>query len=122
MVNVMSAVRTVDPDMVNLARTFNATRWQIFKKIEFPAAMPPLFSGLRIAATFAIIGVVVGEMVGGNMGLGYILVFAEGAANTSLVFVSIIMLTIVGIIAYALVVFAEKKVLHYMPKANFNPI
>jgi len=122
MVNVMSAVRTVDPDMVNLARTFNATRWQIFKKIEFPAAMPPLFSGLRIAATFAIIGVVVGEMVGGNMGLGYILVFAEGAANTSLVFVSIIMLTIVGIIAYALVVLAEKKVLHYMPKADFNPI
>ena len=122
MINVMSAVRTVDPDLINLARTFNASRWQIFKKIEFPAAMPPLFSGLRIAATFAIIGVVVGEMVGGNMGLGFVLVFAEGAANTSLVFVSIIMLTIIGIIAYVLVIFAEKRVLHYMPKADYTPI
>ena len=122
MINVMSAVRTVDPDLINLARTFNASRWQIFKKIEFPAAMPPLFSGLRIAATFAIIGVVVGVMVGGNMGLGFVLVIAEGAANTSLVFVSIIMLTIVGIITYVLVILAEKRVLHYMPKADYNPI
>lgn len=122
MVNVLGAIRTVDPDWINLARTFNSSRWQIFKLIEFPDAMPPLFSGLRIAATLAVIGVVVGEMVGGNIGLGYLLIFGEGSGNTALVFVSIIMLTVVGIIAYAFVIILERRVLHYIPKITYSNI
>lgn len=122
MVNVLGAIRTVDPDMVNLARTFNATRWQIFKMIEFHDAMPPLFSGLRIAATLAVIGVVVGEMVGGSEGLGALLVFAEGAGNTALAFVAIIMLTVVGGTAYGAVVILEKRVLHYLPRTQYTTI
>ncbi len=118
MVNVLTAIRTVDPDLKNLARSFRASRWTIFRKIEFPAAMPPLFSGLRIGATLAVIGVVVGEMVGGNAGLGYLLVFGEGSGNTAMVFVSIILLTLIGIAAYLAVIFAERKVLHYLPKDN----
>ena len=74
MVNVLSAIRTVDPDLINLARAFKASRAQIFWKIEFPASLPPLFAGLRIGSTLAVVGVVVGELVGGNMGLGYLLV------------------------------------------------
>jgi NitT/TauT family transport system permease protein len=120
MVNVLGAVRTVDPDLINLARTFSASRWQIFRMIEFHASMPPLFSGLRIAATLAVIGVVVGEMVGGNMGLGFLLIFGEGSGNTAMVFVSIIMLTVVGIIAYVAVVIAERFVLHYLPERDFG--
>ena len=54
MVNVLTSMRTVDPDMVNLARAFSATRWQIFRMIEYPASLPPLFSGLRIGATLAV--------------------------------------------------------------------
>ena len=118
MVNVLTAVRTVDPDMVNLARSFSATRLQIFRLIEYPASLPPLFAGLRIAATLAVIGVVVGELVGGNQGLGYLLTFGEGQGNTAMVFVAIIMLTVIGIAAYAGVVFIERRVLHYMPKAQ----
>ena len=83
MVNVLTAVRTVDPDLINLARSFKATRAQIFWKIEFPASMPPLFAGLRIGSTLAVVGVVVGELVGGNIGLGYLLAFGEGQANTA---------------------------------------
>lgn len=122
MVNVLGAIRTVDPDMINLARTFSASRWQIFRMIEFRDAMPPLFSGLRIASTLAVIGVVVGEMVGGNLGLGFLLVFGEGAGNTALVFVTIIMLTVVGIVAYGGVVMLEKKVLHYLPRKDYATI
>ena len=122
MVNVLGAIRTVDPDMVNLARTFNATRWQIFKMIEFRDAMPPLFSGLRIGATLAIIGVAVGEMVGGSEGLGAVLIFGGGSGNTALTFVAIIMLTVVGILAYVAVVLVEKRVLHYLPRSEFNSI
>ena len=122
MVNVLTAIRTVDPDLVNLARSFSATRWQIFRMIEYPATMPPLFSGLRIAATLAVIGVVVGELVGGNMGLGYLLIFGEGQGNTAAVFVTIILLTVIGIAAYGAVIFAEARVLHYLPRAQHHTV
>ena len=115
MVNVLGAIRTLDHDLVNLARSFNASRLQLFWKVEFHAAMPPLFAGLRIGSTLAVIGVVVGEMVGGNTGLGYLLVFGSGSANTAMVFVSIILLTLIGILAYVAVVWAERRVLHYIP-------
>ncbi|MSQ72536.1 MAG: ABC transporter permease [Betaproteobacteria bacterium] len=122
MVNVLTAIRTVDPDLVNLARSFSSTRLQIFRMIEFPATMPPLFSGLRIGATLAVIGVVVGELVGGNIGLGYLLVSGEGQGNTAMVFVTIIMLTVIGIVAYGAVVLAEHRVLHYMPRAQHTAV
>ena len=120
MVNVLSAIRTVDPDLINLARAFKATRAQIFWKIEFPASLPPLFAGLRIASTLAVVGVVVGELVGGNMGLGYLLAFGEGQANTAMVFVAILMLTLVGGIAYLAVILIEQRVLHYLPRRSFS--
>jgi len=115
MVNVLTAIQTVDPDLVNLARAFTASRAQIFWKIEFPSSMPPLFAGLRIGSTLAVVGVVVGELVGGNVGLGYLLTFGEGQANTPLVFVSIVMLSVVGGIAYLAVILVERRVLHYVP-------
>jgi NitT/TauT family transport system permease protein len=115
MVNVLTAVRNVDPDLINLARAFKATRAQIFWKIEFPTSMPPMFAGLRIGATLAVVGVVVGELVGGNIGLGYLLTLGEGQADTPMVFVSIVMLTVVGSIAYLGVILIERRVLHYLP-------
>ena len=120
MVNVLTAMRTVDPDMVNLARAFSASRWQIFRKIEYPASLPPLFSGLRIGATLAVIGVVVGELVGGNLGLGYLLVMGGGQGNTAMVFVAILLLTVIGILAYGAVILVERRVLHYIPRARFQ--
>jgi NitT/TauT family transport system permease protein len=115
MINVLGAVRAIDPDTVRLARSFTASRFQVFWKIEFPAAMPPFFAGLRIAATLAVIGVLVGELVGGNTGLGYLLTFGEGAGNTAMVFVAIILLTVIGIVLYGVVVLIEARVLHYLP-------
>lgn len=115
MINVLGAVRALDPDIVRLAKSFTASRLQVFWKIEFPAAMPPLFAGLRIAATLAVIGVLVGELVGGNIGLGYLLAFAEGSGDTAKVFVTIILLTLIGIVLYGIVVAVETRVLHYLP-------
>lgn len=120
MVNVLTAIRGVDPDLINLARSFTATRAQIFWKIEFPTSMPPMFAGLRIGSTLAVVGVVVGELVGGNKGLGYLLTFGEGQANTPMVFVSIVMLTLVGGIAYLGVILAERRVLHYLPARSIG--
>jgi len=114
LINVLSAMHTMDGDLINLARSFSATRLQVFRMVEFPTTLPPLFSGLRIASTLAVIGVVVGELVGGNMGLGYLLVFFEGQGNTAAVFVVIGALTVIGIVAYYAVVLAEQRVLHYL--------
>jgi NitT/TauT family transport system permease protein len=81
------------------------------------ACLPALFSGLRIASTLAVIGVTVGELVGGNKGLGFLLVDGEGQGNTAAVFVAICALTLTGIVTYGAVVWAERKVLHYLPRA-----
>ena len=118
LINVLSAMRTMDHDMINLARSFSATRLQVFRMVEYPTTLPALFSGLRIASTLAVIGVVVGELVGGNMGLGFLLVFFEGQGNTAGVFVVIGALTVIGIMAYYAVVLAERRVLHYLPSAE----
>lgn len=118
LINVLSAMRAMDDDLINLARSFSANRWQVFSMVEFHTTLPALFSGLRIASTLAVIGVVVGELVGGNMGLGYLLVFFEGQGNTAGVFVVIGALTVIGILAYYAVVFAERKLLHYLPNAT----
>ena len=118
LINVLSSMRTMDVDLINLARSFSATRGQVFLMVEYPTTMPALFSGLRIGSTLAVIGVVVGELVGGNMGLGYLLTFFEGQGNTAGVFVIIAALTVIGIVAYYAVVIAEAKVLHYLPSAS----
>ena len=99
MVNVLGAVRSIDPDIVRLARSFTANRFQIFRMVEFPASLAPL----------------VGELVGGNTGLGYLLTFGEGAGNTAMVFVAIIMLTLIGILLYGAIVLVENRVLHFLP-------
>ncbi len=118
LINVLSSMRTMDADLINLARSFSATRGQVFLLVEYPTSLPALFSGLRIASTLAVIGVVVGELVGGNMGLGYLLVFFEGQGNTAGVFVTIAALTLIGIVAYYAVAWAEVKVLHYLPRSG----
>ncbi len=118
LINVLSSMRTMDQDLMNLARSFSGTSMQLFLNVQFPSTLPALFSGLRIASTLAVIGVVVGELVGGNMGLGYLLVYFEGQGNTAAVFVVIAALTVIGLVAYYAVVFAENRVLHYLPSAE----
>jgi NitT/TauT family transport system permease protein len=67
-----------------------------------------------------VVGVVVGELVGGNMGLGYLLSFGEGQGNTPMMFVAIFMLTVVGGVAYVMVILAERRVLHYLPARGYQ--
>jgi NitT/TauT family transport system permease protein len=117
LVNVLQSMKTVDRDLINLARAYSMNRMQIFWKIEVPASMPPLMAGLRIGATLAVIGVTVGELVGGNTGLGYLITFGEGQANTAMVFDAIVLLTLIGIVLYAAVTIIEARVLHYIPPA-----
>jgi NitT/TauT family transport system permease protein len=111
-------MKTVDRDIINLARAYSLSRFEIFRKIEFPSTLPALLAGLRIGATLAVIGVTVGELVGGNKGLGFLISYGEGQANAAMVFNSILLLTLIGIVLYSAVTWAEAKLLHYIPKGD----
>jgi NitT/TauT family transport system permease protein len=121
LVNVLQAMRVMDRDLVNLARAYNMSGAKIFWKIMLPFSMPNLLAGLRIGATLAVIGITVGELVGGEIGLGYLISFGQGQANTAMVFDAIILLTVIGIVMYWAVVAVENRVLHYVPRALDAP-
>lgn len=118
LVNVLQAMRTVDRDLVNLARAYNLSRLGIFWKVEMPSTLPNLMAGLRIASTLAVIGVTVGELVGGNTGLGFLISYGGGQANAAMVFDAIVLLTVIGFVLYAALVKIETRVLHYLPRAE----
>lgn len=122
LVNVLQAMRVMDRDLVNLARAYNMSRAQIFWKVMFPFSMPNLMAGLRIGATLAVIGITVGEMVGGETGLGYLISFGQGQADTAMVFDAIALLTVIGILMYWAVTLVERRVLHYVPRSFDMPL
>ena len=118
LVNVLQAMKTIDRDQVNLARAYSMSRARIFWSVEVPSTMPALLAGLRIGATLAVIGVTVGELVGGNTGLGFLITFGQGQANAAMVFNAILLLTAIGIVLYGIVAFFEGRILHYIPKVQ----
>ena len=114
LVNVLQAVRTADRDFLTLARAYSMSGAQTFRKVLFPLSIPALMAGLRISATLAVVGVTVGELVGGNTGLGFLITYGEGQADTAMVFVAILLLTLIGIALYAAVGMAERRLRRYL--------
>lgn len=111
LVNTVVGVRSVQDDLYELMRSLRATRWQIFSKLEVPAAMPVLLGGLKVGATLSVIGAVVGEFVGADAGLGFLINLARGMYDTPLVFVAIFTLVILAMSLYALVTLLERVML-----------
>jgi NitT/TauT family transport system permease protein len=111
LVNTVVGVRAVPLALHDLMRSLRASRGQILLKLEIPAALPVFLGGLRIGATLSVIGAVVGELVGADMGLGYLINVGRGQYDTALVFVAIFALVILALSLYGLVAFAEKKLL-----------
>jgi putative hydroxymethylpyrimidine transport system permease protein len=106
-VNGLDGMRSVDDDYIRMMRTLDASRWAIFKRVEFPAALPLIFSGMRIAATFASIGAVFGEWAGSNAGLGYVMLEATPNLQTARIFAAIFILTVISIVLFGAVSVAE---------------
>jgi NitT/TauT family transport system permease protein len=98
---------SVEPIYVRFSRGLTATDWQIFKHIRVPFALPVIFGGLKIGVTMAFIGVIVGEFITSQSGLGYLILFAMARAETAVVLGSIVFLCIIGIAAYGAVVLLE---------------
>jgi NitT/TauT family transport system permease protein len=93
-------LRSISPDMIDLARSMGATRLQIFTRFRLPTSLPYLFSGLKVASTLAVVGAVVGEFVGADKGLGYLLLVANSNLLTALMFGTIFALTAQGLILF----------------------
>jgi NitT/TauT family transport system permease protein len=108
LVNTIAGLRSAAPEILDLARSLHASKAQIFRKILFPSALPYIFTGLRISITLSVVGAVIGEFIGGNQGLGYLIQQAQFEINTPLMVAAIVLLAIIGLVAYALVVLAER--------------
>ena len=93
-------------------RSMGASRYQIYRLVKIPSAMPNFFSGLKIAATYSIMGATIGEWVGGKNGLGVYMIRAKHSFATDRVFASIIIITVLSILLLKIIEFTEKK---YMP-------
>ena len=98
---------SVDRNMVRLCRSLTASEWQIFRSVRFPTALPYIFSGMKIAMTLAIIGVIIGEFITAQQGLGYLIVFATARADTVVAMAAIVVLCGGGLLLYGLVAAAE---------------
>jgi putative hydroxymethylpyrimidine transport system permease protein len=115
-VNGIDGLRAVDDDFIRMMYTLDATRWGIFRRVEFPGALPSFFSGMRIAATFAAIGAVFGEWSGSNAGLGYVMLEATPNLLTARIFAAILMLTVISLVLFGLVSLLERIAVPWAPK------
>jgi NitT/TauT family transport system permease protein len=113
LVNTIVGIRSVEEDLRDLMRSLGATRWQTFRMLEVPAALPVLFGGLKIGVTLSVIGAVVGEFVGADQGLGFLINQARGLFNTPLVFVAILALVVITLILYGTVMLLEMRLLRW---------
>jgi NitT/TauT family transport system permease protein len=116
LVNTVVGVRSVPEDLRDLMRSLQATRWQTLKNLELPAALPVFLGGLRIGATLAVIGAVVGEFVGAKSGLGFLVNVGRGIYDTSLVFVAVFTLIALALILYSLVSLLENRLLRWQQR------
>ncbi len=107
-VNTVAGLRSVEPEMVELVRSLEATNWQIFRKVRLPNSLPYIFSGLKISITLAVIGAIIGEFVGGNQGLGYLIIVANFELDTPLMFGSLILLSAMGLVLYGIIELLER--------------
>ncbi len=113
LVNTVVGVRAVPVALHDLMRSLRATRTQILLKLEIPAALPVFLGGLRIGATLSVIGAVVGELVGADMGLGFLINVGRGQYDTALVFVAVFTLILLALALYGMVAWAEKRLLSW---------
>ena len=107
-INTAVGLASIEPEKIYLARSMGFGATATFFKIRLPNALPAIFGGLKISITLAVVGAVVGEFVGGDAGLGYLLMVANGSMDTQLLFAGIVALTILGVVLFVLVELAER--------------
>jgi NitT/TauT family transport system permease protein len=111
LVNTVVGIRAVPQDLRDLMRSLRATRLQTLRFLEIPAALPVFLGGLRVGATLSVIGAVVGEFVGADRGLGFLINVGRGQYDTALVFVAVFTLVVLALLLYGSVILLERRLL-----------
>jgi ABC-type nitrate/sulfonate/bicarbonate transport system permease component len=112
-VNTLDGLRSVDPDAVKMMRTLDASRWQIFSRVEAPTALPYVFSGAKIAVAVAVIGAVFGEWSGSSSGLGWLMQQDNGLLQTARLWASVVVLSAFAIGLFGLLALLERRVVRW---------
>ncbi len=110
-ISTVSGLNAADAAIVRLCESLAASRWQIFSKVRLPYSLPFLFNGMKISMTLAIIGVIVGEFITSQQGLGYIILFAGSRLETATVMAALLVLCTVGLGLYGLVSLVERLIM-----------
>ena len=108
MLTTARGLREVEPDLLDLVRTLKGSRWQVFTKIQLPGALPYIFSGMKVAAILAVAGAIVGEFLGSDRGLGYLMLQVQVTLDTAAMFMAVILITLIGGLLYLLVLGLER--------------
>jgi NitT/TauT family transport system permease protein len=117
-VDTVAGLRSTPRELLELAHSLRATPMQIFLKVQFPAALPFVITGAKVAITLAVIGAVIGEFVGSSEGLGYLLLSATSQLDTPLAFAALFALSFMGVFVYLLVELAERLVAPWLPPSS----
>ena len=107
-INTAVGLTQVDEDMLDLGRVFNAPKWKVFAKIRIPNAAPYILSALKVTATAAVVGAIVGEFIASQKGLGYVIITTQGSMNTPVAFAALVWISLVGLAVYGAVVLAAR--------------
>jgi NitT/TauT family transport system permease protein len=111
-VATMVGIRSVDARLLELGRSLRANRWQVFRHLELPAAMPAIFGGFRVGVTLAVIGAIVGEWAGAERGLGVLINLARGSLfDIPLMFATLVTIALIGLALYLLVLVLERRLI-----------
>jgi NitT/TauT family transport system permease protein len=111
-------LRSAPPEVVHVVRSMGASAFQVFWFVRLPSALPNIFGGLKVASTLAVVGAVVGEFVSAEKGLGYLVLVANGELNTTLVFASVVTLSLLGVAFYFLLELMERFVIRWHVSAR----
>jgi len=110
-VSAVQGFKSVDPDMVDLARAMQGSRFQVFRAVNLPHALPAIFSGLKVSVTLAVVGAVVGEFVGSNSGIGYVMQRSIGTFDLPTMFAALVILALLGVVLFWIVDRIERLII-----------
>jgi NitT/TauT family transport system permease protein len=115
LVNVIAGLEAAPRSMLDLMRSLNATQAATFRRLRLPTALPHLFTGCKVAITFAVIGSVIGEFVAAQDGLGYLILTSTAQSQTPLAFAALLILTVLSVGLYYAVEAVERRVVTWAP-------
>lgn len=117
-VAAMGGLAQSDGVMMNYMKMAGANKWQIFTKLELPHSLPSLFSGVKISATYAVMGAVVAEWIGADKGIGYYMLLQKSAYRTDRMFVAIVIIVFLSLVLFALIALLERWLVRWKPRRN----